>query len=129
MSAHFQIEADPARDLIRIRMGGFFTPADITAFLQAREEAHEKLTCGRNRHVTLNDVRDMKIQSQEAVDSFRAMLSQPSHASRRLAFVVSPTLARSQLMRAIDARHARLFEDPASAEAWLFSADADARAA
>jgi hypothetical protein len=32
-------------------------------------------------------------------------------------------------MRAIDSRHARLFEDPATAEAWLFSADADVRAA
>jgi hypothetical protein len=129
MSATFQIEADPARDLIRIRMGGFFTPADIAAFLKAREDAHAKLTCGRNQHVTLNDVRDMKIQSQDAVDAFRGMLAQPHHASRRLAFVVSPTLARSQLMRAIDARHARLFEDPATAEAWLFSAEADIRAA
>ncbi|MDF7777476.1 hypothetical protein P1X14_19620 [Sphingomonas sp. AOB5] len=70
----------------------------------------------------------MKIQSSDAVEAFRAMLAQPTHASRRLAFVASPTLARSQLTRALDARHAQLFEDIASAEAWLF-AETSSRAA
>lgn len=129
MSAEFQIDAEPARDLIRIRMSGFFTADDIAAFLKAREAAHAQLTCDRNQHVTLNDVRGMKIQSREAVDAFRAMLAQPGHASRRLAFVVSPTLARSQLTRALDTRHAQLFQDTASAEAWLFSGERGARAA
>ncbi|WP_218000369.1 hypothetical protein [Sphingomonas soli] len=119
MSAEFSIEADPARDLIRIRMSGFFTQADIQAFLAARREEHAKLHCGPNQHLTLNDVRDMKIQSQEMVDAFREILADPHFQSRRLAFVVSPTLARTQLVRALDDRYARCFEDSWAAEAWL----------
>ena len=119
MSAEFSIEADPSRDLIRIRMAGFFTQSDVLAFLAARRDAHARLNCRVNQHVTLNDLRDMKIQSQEMVDAFRAVLADPLYRSRRLAFVVGPTLARTQLMRALDARNARCFEDIWTAEAWL----------
>lgn len=121
MSADFSFQVDPSRNLVRIRMGGFFTLDDIEAFLAARHEAHQQLTCARNAHVTLNDIRDMKIQSQEIVDAFRAMLASPDYRSRRLAFVVSPTLARTQVMRALDRREAQCFEDMWRAEAWLFA--------
>jgi hypothetical protein len=121
MSAEFSFRVDPSRDLVRIRMGGFFTIEDIEAFLAARHEAHKLLTCPRNAHVTLNDIRDMKIQSQEIVDAFRAMLAAPDYRSRRLAFIVSPTLARTQVMRALDRREAQCFEDMWRAEAWLFA--------
>ena len=123
MSAEFTIEAEPSRDLIRIRMSGFFELEHIERFLAARRIAHRDLTCGPNRHVTLNDIRDMKIQSQEIVEAFRAMLADPAYRSRRLAFIVSPTLARTQLMRTVTGRNARIFEDFWSAEAWLFSAE------
>jgi hypothetical protein len=119
MSANFSITADPARDLVRIRMSGFFTLEDIAAFVEARRAAHAQLTCARNQHVTVNDVREMKIQSQEIVDAFREMLAAPDYRSRRLAFVVSPTLARTQLMRAVAGRDVRCFEDAWAAEAWL----------
>lgn len=119
MSAEFSIEADPTQDLIRIRMAGFFTEADVLEFLAARRDAHAQLRCRLNQHVTLNDLRGMKIQSQEMVDAFRDLLADPLYRSRRLAFVVGPTLARSQLMRAVDGRNVRCFDDIRAAEAWL----------
>lgn len=129
MSADFTIDVEPARDLVRIRMRGFFTPEHIAAFAAARAEAHRRLTCGPNQHLTINDLREMKIQSQEIVDAFRAMLSKSdAYRSRKLAFIVASTLARAQLGRTLGGRNARCFEDPADAEAWLFSAD-DAQAA
>jgi hypothetical protein len=121
MSANYSIEADPARNLVRIRMSGFFNDDDIRGFLEARRVAHAQLTCARNAHVTINDIRDMKIQSQEIVDAFREMLAAPDYRSRRLAFIVSPTLARTQLMRAVAGRNARCFEDSWAAESWLFA--------
>ena len=129
MSAEFSVEAEPSQDLIRIRMGGFFTQGDMLAFLAARRDAHSKLRCAVNQHVTLNDLRDMKIQSQEMVDAFRAVLADPLYRSRRLAFVVSPTLARTQVVRALANRQARIFEDFWSAESWLFSPQEEAEAA
>ena len=129
MIAQFTVRADPALDLIRIKMSGFFTPADVEAFRAARAVEHAKLTCGSNRHLTLNDVTGMKVQAQDVVAAFQSLLADPAYRSRRLAFVVSRTLARSQLMRALDARTARCFEDAATAEAWLLSAEEEAAAA
>jgi hypothetical protein len=127
MSAHFSIDAEPERDLISIRMGGFFGLDDIGAFVKARREAHAQLRCPPNAHVTINDLREMKIQSQDIVDAFQGMLSKRDiYRSRRLAFVVSPTLARTQLMRALTSRNARCFESRAEAERWLFAEEADA---
>lgn len=121
MSADFAIDVDAARDLVRIRMSGFFTPEDIDAFLAARAVAHTQLRCDPNQHLTLNDLSDMKIQSQDSVEMFRAMLADPAYRSRRLAFVIGRTLARTQLQRALDRRTARCFDDNWAAEAWLFA--------
>jgi len=119
MDGHFSFRTDPAIGLIRITMSGLFTPADVAAFLAARDEAHAALGCAPNQHLTLNDLRGMKIQPQEIVAEFREMLAAPRYRSRRLAFVIGPTLARAQLMRALGTRQVRCFEDPAEAEAWL----------
>jgi len=106
-------------------MSGLFTPSDIEDFLVARHVAHAELGCAPNMHVTLNDVRGMKIQPQESVTGFQEMLAAPDYRSRRLAFVAARTLARSQLMRALSNREARCFEDVAHAEAWLFGEEYD----
>lgn len=119
MNASFSFNVDRARDLVRIQMAGLFARADIGAFLEARRRAHAELACGPNQHLTLNDLRGMKIQSQEGVAMFREMLADPAYRSRRLAFVASQTLARSQLMRALDGRDARCFDNVEEAEAWL----------
>ena len=123
MKAEFSIEVDPERDLVRIRMAGFFRQADVVAFLEARRIAHQQLRCPPNSHVTLNDIRGMDIQAQDIVDAFQAMLAAPGYRSRRLAFIVGNTLARAQAIRAIESRDARWFTDPEAAEAWLLAED------
>ena len=129
MSADFSIHVDPVRNLVRIVMSGFFTEADIAAFAEARRQAHKRLRCAPNAHLTLNDLRGMKIQPSETVAAFQAMLAAPEYRSRRLAFVIGPTLTRGQLQRAIGGRDARCFEDPAEAEAWLFAEQPELRRA
>lgn len=125
MKAEFSFKVEPACDLVRIRMAGFFRQADIAAFLEARRVAHQKLRCPPNAHVTLNDIRGMDIQSQDVVDAFQAMLAAPDYRSRRLALVSGHTLARGQAIRALDSRAARWFTDPIQAEAWLLADEAD----
>jgi hypothetical protein len=121
MDDKFSFRIDRSRKLIRIAMAGLYTLDDVDAFLEARRDAHAALACAPNAHVTLNDLRGMKIQPQEVVAAFRELLAVPEFPSRRLAFVAGPTLARSQLMRALNGRDARCFGDPAEAEAWLFA--------
>ena len=125
MSGAFSFQIDRSTGLVRIHMSGLFTQADIAAFLEARREAHAALGWPPNLHMTLNDLRGMKIQTQESVDAFREMLAAPEYRSRRLAFVAGRTLARSQLMRALDNRHAQCFENLADAEDWLFAEEDD----
>ena len=122
MSATFSIHAEPERDLVRITMGGLFTPEDIAEFYKVREVAHARLTCARNQHLTINDLREMKIQPQESVAGFQQLLGAPQYRSRRLAFVIGRTLARSQLQRALSGRgpDTRCFDTVGEAEAWLF---------
>jgi hypothetical protein len=129
MAAHFTVRAEPSRDLIRITMSGFFNADDVQAFYEERAAQHARLTCGPNQHVTLNDVSAMKVQSQEVVAAFQDLLADAAYRSRRLAFVVDRTLARSQLMRALNGRTAKCFENRVTAEQWLFAHDPEIVAA
>ncbi len=130
MTPSFDIQVDAARDLVRIRLAGFFDDATLRAFLHARKLAFERLRCGPNRHLSITDIRGMAIQAQDVVTRWHAVLADPAYASRRLAFVVASTLARTQLQRAIGSRYAQCFTDPDAAERWVLTGDdAESRAA
>lgn len=128
MTAQFSVCAEPARDLIRITLSGFFDAQEIAAFRESMAAAHRDLNCGPNRHVTLVDASAMKVQSQDMVAAFGGLLADSSFHSRRLAFVVDPTLLRSQVRRALDGRAAQWFGTKSAAEAWLFASNAAAAA-
>lgn len=105
-------------------MTGLFTLDDVRAFYEQRRAAHAALGLPKNAHLTLNDVRELKILPQDTLAAFCDMLADPDYHSRRLAFVVSPTLVRAQVIRAIASRtDARCFDDPADAEAWLLQSE------
>jgi len=127
MTATYAVSVESQLDLVRITLAGFFAEADVRAFVAARNDAHRQLRCGPNQHLTLVDIRDMKIQAQEMVGVFQQVLASPEHRSRALAFVVSPTLARTQLMRAVNGRDMCFFECEAEAKAWLFATPAAGR--
>ena len=120
--ASFSIDLDASRDLVRIRMCGFFSLDDIARFRTELLLAHRRLDCGRRGGpLTINDVSEMAIQSQDVATRWGAFLADPAHRSRRLAFVVASALARLQLQRTIGDRVARVFTDVAEAEQWLFA--------
>ena len=127
MHPRFSIEVDRPRDLVMIVLTGLFMPEDMSAFLEARRQAHAKLACAPGQHITLTDLRSVKIMSQEMVDAWCAHLTDPNTRVRRLAFLVAPTLVRSQLVRALaarDQRNTRVFQDSAEAKQWLLGDDA-----
>ncbi len=124
MRASYSFDVDAVRSLVRITLGGFFAQDDIDAFLAARAIAHSQLCCGPNAHLTLADVRGMKIQMQEMVQLWGHVLAAPDYRSRRLAFVQGNSGTRMQLRRAAASRDVRYFDDIAEAEAWLLQGDA-----
>lgn len=103
-----------------MRLGGFFTPEEIVAFDAARRIAYQQLRCGKNQHVTLVDMRRTVIQSQDAVEAFARSLGDPETRARKVAFVVSRSLARLQVKRAAAGRGAAFFVTFEEAETWLF---------
>lgn len=125
MDAQYKVEVDPVTNIVRHYLAGFFEAEDVARYVAARDAAHKTLTCGPNEHVTLVDVRDMKIQPQDIVQAFGSVLANPRYRSRKLAFVVALSLARMQLLRAAAGRNAKFFNNLKDAEAWLLSDDAD----
>lgn len=124
MDGTFTFAVEPDRDLIRTRMAGFFDEAAFARYVEARAAAFRELRCGLNAHLWLVDIRDMKIQSQEMVVAFSAILSDPTYRSRRLGFVVATSLARMQLRRALGDRFGQgveLFVDMEEAEQWVLT--------
>jgi hypothetical protein len=101
--------------------GGFFEAPDIAKFLEHRAAAHTRLTCPPNAHLTLVDISGMQIQSQDSVEGFRHLLADQSFHARRLAFVMTSSLIRGQIARAIETRAVRFFGDTESAETWLLA--------
>ncbi len=128
MEDKFTIQADPASGLVRITMSGLFTLDDVGAFYEKRRKAHGQLGLPRNEHLTLNDVRALKILPQETLAAFCNMLADPDYHSRRLAFVVGPTLLRGQILRALAGReNARCFNHVEDAEDWLLEGQSAAQ--
>lgn len=123
MKPWYDIDVDVARDLVRIRLGGFYTVEAIEQFRLARDLAHTKLRCAPNQHMTLTDISEMAIQSQDIVLAFQRLLADPVARSRKLAFVHGSNLARMQVQRAASNRFMRTFNNPHEAEAWLFAED------
>ncbi len=122
MAPRFTITAAPTLNLVTIIIGGFFAQPDIDAFEQARNIAHRELQCGPNQHLTLVDMREMLIQSQEAIGGFQRVLNNHATKSKRIAIVTSQTLARMQVERAAGRRDVQYFSgEPAEARKWLLA--------
>ena len=122
MSCTFALSTDPNRDLIRVSVAGFFAVGDVADLGQALHRVHAELRSAPNCHVTLCDAARMHIQTQEGVAAFSDLVRQPFLRSRRLAFVVGTSLARSQTRRLgePDRDTIAYFDTVAAAEAWLF---------
>lgn len=130
MRGNYHIAVEPERDLVRISLSGFFDIEAIQAFDRDRRPAFARLTCAANQHLCLCDISGCNLQSQEAVAAFKALMSDSSLFSRKLAFFTGSSLARMQARRILDrAAAAACFETEAEAMNWLFAAESIASAA
>ena len=119
MAGTYSFIIDKRQDFVLMTLGGFFAVEEIAAFDRARRVAYRQLRCEPNQHLTLIDMRTTAIQSQEAVDAFKRSIEDPSTKSRRIAFVVSKSLARLQVQRAASKADAAYFTTLEEAKIWL----------
>lgn len=121
MKGWFAVTAERDVHLIRLTMGGFFDSATIQQLRAALVEAVSSLSCAPNMHVTLCDIRQMDIQSQERVGEFSRLVGSDDIRSQKLAFVTAKSLARLQAKRLTSREGVEFFGDMESALAWLMT--------
>lgn len=122
MHANHSIDVDVENGFVRYTLSGFFDELSLASLSAERGAKLPRLKTQPNQHVTLCDVSQCAIQSQESLAALRVMLAQPAWQARRLAFVVGGALARMQVRRvASDVPNVQWFADTASAEAWLLA--------
>jgi hypothetical protein len=119
MAGHFDITLSPDDCLVRLTMSGFFEPEEIRRLGEEMVAAVARLHCPPNQHLTLCDIREMAIQSQDAVGHFTRLVGAEPIRSRMLAFVTAKSLARLQARRLTDRADVEFFDTVAAAEAWL----------
>ena len=122
MRADFTFDIDPAHAVVRIKLGGFFGAAEVACFAAAQAKAYAMLPKTSERHLTLCDISECRIQLQEVVDGFRRLIDDPALMSRRIAFVTGNSPAKMQIRRLATRENARVFDCIADAELWLLSA-------
>jgi hypothetical protein len=121
MTATHDIQLDPVRKLLTLTLTGFFDVSYVAIIREAIVEGIGKLGCPPNRHITLVNISDSKLQAQDSVAAFGAIIVDPRIMSRRLAVVVGTSLARMQIRRILKRDDAECFETVAAARLWLFS--------
>lgn len=120
MDAEFTTIVDRPNGTLRVTLGGFFSHADVAAFVFDLHLKLDLLRCGPNEHLMLCDVRAMKIQTQDIVSVFSTVVGAPRLRSKRLAFVTGSSLSRLQAKRLTHRPGVSFFSDVADAENWLF---------
>lgn len=119
MQGWFAIDVDKEIKLIRLTMGGFFESATIVEMRTRLVDAIASLGCAANDHLTLCDIREMDIQSQERVGEFAKLVGSDDVRSRRLAFVTARSLARLQAKRLTSREGVEFFTEADEALDWL----------
>jgi hypothetical protein len=120
MTADFTISIDRSRNLLDVAMRGFYGPDDVARYRAAIDAASVTLGGDPADQVMVNDITGMQIQLQDIVTAFRGVMADSRYARRRVAFIVTLSLARMQVERVMKGRTARIFTDRAEAETWLF---------
>jgi hypothetical protein len=121
MRGSYTIEAEPAHDLVRMTLTGFFDIETIRAFGAARHPVIARLGCARNQHIVLLDISGCSLQSQEAVATFQQVLGEGDVRSRKLAVVTGSSLAWMQARRILNRDGLACFETEPEAMQWLLT--------
>lgn len=113
----YTVSADPPRRLIRLTLTGFWTVEEATAFAHDQQAAVRELGPPFGTHLTLADVRDFAIQTQEVSAVIRDLVVNAAATSKRIALVGGEGLARIQVRRITERDAVQRFETIEEAEA------------
>jgi hypothetical protein len=123
----FQVETNHAERMIFLRMAGVLSVDEAHACAAAKEAAVDSLGPPYD-HMTLVDVRGLRLQPQEIFAIFTNFVATTRHKSRKVAIVGGEGTARMQFRRVAERAplrdDMRLFTVMAEARDWLVADDA-----
>lgn len=118
----YTVLTDPSRNLLSIKVTGFWTEQIMAEYLvHLRKQSTALRTTGGCTRI-LVDMTDYPIQSQAIADGHQAALKFASEAmGARAAIVMKGGLSRLQASRVAKSSGHRLFDDITSASQWLMA--------
>jgi hypothetical protein len=121
MEGKFTIFVDAAVGLVKLKVGGLFSPNDVEDFAAAQRTAYTELGEFQGRHRTLCDISECKIQYHQVMKAFGALLNDPALMSERMAVVTGSSPAKMQISGLINRETCRFFDNVRDAECWLLA--------
>lgn len=116
----FEIKTEPGRRLVRLKLSGMLSEADVTELYRQEHAAILAMGCRLGEHLLLIDSTDNLLQTQSVIEAFKHQMAKPSRA-KRIAVVTGQSLSRMQARRLLTEQPGRTFETMAEAEAWLLT--------
>jgi len=124
----YQITIDHRRSLIAISFTPVFWSDSVSSsFVADCLAAVQSMTCKPAEHLILVDLQNAVLQSKDVYDRMIGLVG--AATARRIALIAAAPLARMQTKRLQIRDNVVMFDDAASAQAWLFAADEAAAAA
>ena len=115
------VTAEPHRKLVRARMSGLLTLAEVKTFGEEEQAAVRAMNLCSGEFFLLVDTVGNTVQTQEVVLAFRELVMNSALKAKRIAVVRAGALAGMQSRRIADARSDyEVFPNVVEAEAWLF---------
>jgi len=118
----YGLTVDLERGYFEVKPHGFWTLDTMAAFAGELERTVRRIRATGRTPVSLCDLSDAMVQSQEVIDAFLRMMENPAVRSARVAVYTSAALTKLQAMRASQPHDEfRFFNDKDEARAWLFA--------
>ena len=116
----FEITTEPSKRLVRLKLSGMLTEADVRELYRQEHAAIHAMACPLGEHLLLIDSTQNELQTQSVIETFKRQMSKPSRA-KRIAVVTGQSLSRMQARRLLSEQPGYIFHTVAEAEAWLLN--------
>ncbi len=118
----YKVTVDLERGYFEVTTHGFWTLDTMAGFTRELERAVRRIRATGRTPVSLCDLSNAMVQSQEVVAAFVQMMESPAVRSGRVAVYTSGALTKLQAERANqDHDEFRFFTDKDEARAWLLA--------
>ena len=115
-----QVTAEPARKLVRARMSGLLTVADVERFSADEQAAVRELGLGSGEFDLLVETQGSVVQTLEVMEAFAELLANSPLRARKIATVRQGALTKMQSRRIGNVRsNYEVFGSLEEADSWL----------